>query len=66
MSFDYEVFTTRNFGFVSEAEQARLRNGAVLVAGGWRHGRSVRGLSGPRRGGDGWPSPTSTGSRSPT
>jgi hypothetical protein len=33
MSFDYQVFTTRNFGFVTEAEQARLRAGAVFVAG---------------------------------
>lgn len=31
--FDYDVFTTRNFGFVTEAEQARLRAGAVFVAG---------------------------------
>lgn len=33
MSFDYDVFTTRNLGFVSPAEQARLRTGAVFVAG---------------------------------
>ncbi len=33
MSFDYDVFTTRNFGFVTEEEQARLRQGAVFVAG---------------------------------
>ena len=33
MSFDYEVFTTRNLGFVSADEQARLRDGAVFVAG---------------------------------
>ena len=31
--FDYETFTTRNLGFVSPAEQARLREGAVFVAG---------------------------------
>ena len=33
MSFDYDVFTTRNLGFVSPAEQARLRAGGVFVAG---------------------------------
>ncbi|HXQ10906.1 MAG TPA: ThiF family adenylyltransferase [Caulobacteraceae bacterium] len=33
MTFDYAVFTTRNFGFVTEAEQAALRAGAVFVAG---------------------------------
>jgi molybdopterin/thiamine biosynthesis adenylyltransferase len=33
MTFDYEVFTTRNIGFVTAAEQARLRDGAVFVAG---------------------------------
>jgi hypothetical protein len=33
MTFDYDVFTTRNFGFVSKDEQARLREGAVFVAG---------------------------------
>jgi hypothetical protein len=33
MSFDYDVFTTRNFGFVTEAEQARLRSGGIFVAG---------------------------------
>src|SRR5262249_10552605 len=31
--FDYETFTTRNFGFVSKAEQDKLRAGAVFVAG---------------------------------
>ena len=31
--FDYDVFTTRNFGFVSKAEQARLRAGGIFVAG---------------------------------
>ncbi len=33
MTFDYDVFTTRNYGFVSREEQARLRGGAVFVAG---------------------------------
>lgn len=33
MSFDYAVFTTRNIGFVSEAEQARLRDATVFVCG---------------------------------
>ena len=33
MSFDYQAFTTRNLGFVTPAEQARLREGAVFVAG---------------------------------
>lgn len=32
-SFAYDVFTTRNYGFVSQEEQARLRAGAVFVAG---------------------------------
>lgn len=32
-AFDYEEFTTRNLGFVTEAEQARIRAGAVFVAG---------------------------------
>jgi len=31
--FDYATFTTRNIGFVTEAEQARLRAGGVFVAG---------------------------------
>jgi molybdopterin-synthase adenylyltransferase len=33
MSFDYDVFTTRNIGFVTPEEQARLRAGSVFVAG---------------------------------
>jgi hypothetical protein len=33
MSFDYDVFTTRNFGFVTQAEQARLRASGIFVAG---------------------------------
>jgi len=32
-AFDYDVLTTRNFGFVTEAEQARLRRSAIFVAG---------------------------------
>ena len=32
-AFDYAEMTTRNLGFVSEQEQARLRAGAVFVAG---------------------------------
>jgi len=32
-AFDYAEFTTRNLGFVTEAEQAALRNGSVFVAG---------------------------------
>lgn len=31
--FDYDEFTTRNFGFVTKAEQAALRESAVFVAG---------------------------------
>lgn len=33
MTFDYATFITRNLGFVSSAEQMRLREGAVFVAG---------------------------------
>ena len=33
MSFDYGEFTTRNLGFVTAAEQARMRDGAVFVVG---------------------------------
>ena len=33
MTFDYDTFATRNIGFVSQAEQDRLRAGAVFVAG---------------------------------
>ncbi|HEY2068417.1 MAG TPA: ThiF family adenylyltransferase [Rhizomicrobium sp.] len=33
MTFDYQTFTTRNFGFVTEVEQARLRTGGIFVAG---------------------------------
>ncbi len=33
MSFDYEQFTTRNIGFVTRDEQARLRASSVFVAG---------------------------------
>jgi len=33
VAFDYDVFTTRNFGFVTAEEQARLRGAAIFVAG---------------------------------
>ena len=33
MNFDYKTFSTRNVGFVTEVEQARLRDGAVFIAG---------------------------------
>jgi hypothetical protein len=33
LTFNYDVFTTRNYGFVSHEEQSRLRAGAVFVAG---------------------------------
>ena len=33
MTFDYDVFTTRNIGFITQAEQDRLHAGAVFVAG---------------------------------
>ena len=32
-AFDYAKFTTRNLGFITPAEQAALREGAVFVAG---------------------------------
>ena len=32
-AFDYAEFTTRNLGFLTPAEQAALREGAVFVAG---------------------------------
>jgi molybdopterin-synthase adenylyltransferase len=32
-TFDYGAFTTRNVGFVTPAEQARLREGSIFVAG---------------------------------
>lgn len=32
-AFDYAEFSTRNLGFITEAEQAALREGAVFVAG---------------------------------
>ena len=31
--FDYDEFTTRNLGFVTEAEQNKLRNGKVFICG---------------------------------
>lgn len=33
MTFDYDVFTTRNFGFVTNDEQTRLRAGGIFIAG---------------------------------
>jgi hypothetical protein len=33
MDFSYAVFTTRNIGFVTEAEQERLKNASVFVCG---------------------------------
>ncbi|MGX5847329.1 HesA/MoeB/ThiF family protein [Mesorhizobium sp. PL10] len=33
LAFNYEEFTTRNIGFVSEAQQARLRDATVFVCG---------------------------------
>ena len=33
LNFSYEEFTTRNIGFVSEAQQARLRDATVFVCG---------------------------------
>ncbi len=33
MTFDYDVFTTRNFGFVTAQEQERLKASAIFVAG---------------------------------
>jgi molybdopterin-synthase adenylyltransferase len=33
MAFDYDEFTTRNLGFISEAEQDAVRNACVFVAG---------------------------------
>ncbi|MEM9585218.1 MAG: ThiF family adenylyltransferase [Pseudomonadota bacterium] len=33
IDFSYSEFTTRNLGFVTEAEQERLRNGCVFVCG---------------------------------
>jgi len=33
IDFSYAAFTTRNIGFVSEAEQARLKNACVFVCG---------------------------------
>lgn len=32
-AFDYAEFTTRNLGFVTEAEQAALKSGGIFVAG---------------------------------
>jgi len=45
MAFDYKEFTTRNIGFVSEAEQDRLRNATVFVCGtGGMGGAAVQSL----------------------
>lgn len=33
MSFDYEMFVSRNIGFVTRAEQERLKNAAVFIPG---------------------------------
>ena len=43
--FNYAEFTTRNIGFVSAAEQERLRQSCVFVVRHRRHGR--RGAHGP-------------------
>ncbi|HEY8615481.1 ThiF family adenylyltransferase [Phenylobacterium sp.] len=44
--FDYREFTTRNLGFVSEAEQAKLRAAQVFVAGvGGMGGACVQALA---------------------
>jgi molybdopterin/thiamine biosynthesis adenylyltransferase len=65
MTFDYAVFTTRNFGFVTEAEQAALRAGRVFVAGvGGMGGASLASLA--RAGVGRSASPTSTCSKFPT
>ena len=45
MTFDYTEFTTRNIGFVTEAEQTRLKNTTVLVCGtGGMGGAAVQAL----------------------
>jgi molybdopterin-synthase adenylyltransferase len=33
VTFDYDAFTTRNFGFVTNDEQRRLRAGGIFIAG---------------------------------
>ena len=65
-TFDYAEFTTRNLGFVTAAEQAALRDGAVFVGGRRRHGRRLFPGPGPRGGWEGSPSATSMSSKPPT
>ncbi|TAA59969.1 ThiF family adenylyltransferase [Shinella sp. JR1-6] len=46
MSFSYETFTTRNIGFVSEAEQRRLQEATVFVCGtGGMGGAAIQALA---------------------
>ena len=46
MTFDYAVMTHRNAGFVTEAEQARLRTTPVFVCGvGGKDGKQCKGVS---------------------
>ncbi|WP_430441699.1 HesA/MoeB/ThiF family protein [Shinella sp.] len=46
MSFSYETFTTRNIGFVSEAEQRRLQEAGVFVCGtGGMGGAAIQALA---------------------
>lgn len=46
MSFSYETFTTRNIGFVSEAEQRRLQESTVFVCGtGGMGGAAIQALA---------------------
>lgn len=46
MSFSYETFTTRNIGFVSEAEQRRLHAASVFVCGtGGMGGAAIQALA---------------------
>ena len=46
MSFSYDTFTTRNIGFVSEAEQRRLHGATVFVCGtGGMGGAAIQALA---------------------
>lgn len=46
MSFSYETFTTRNIGFVTEAEQRRLQGATVFVCGtGGMGGAAIQALA---------------------
>lgn len=46
MSFSYETFTTRNIGFVNEAEQRRLQEATVFVCGtGGMGGAAIQALA---------------------